>query len=30
VGGIGLGLSAVWALIRNFFRRLFGGGTTST
>jgi carbon monoxide dehydrogenase subunit G len=30
VGGIGLGLSAVWAVIRNFFRRLFGGGTTPT
>jgi hypothetical protein len=29
VGGIGLGLSAVWALIRNFFRRLFGGGKTT-
>lgn len=29
VGGIGLGLSAVWALIRSFFRRLFGGGKTS-
>ena len=26
VGGIGLGLSAIWAVIRNFFRRLFGGG----
>lgn len=26
VGGIGLGLSAIWALVRNFFRRLFGGG----
>jgi hypothetical protein len=26
VGGIGLGLSAVWALIKNFFRKLFGGG----
>lgn len=30
VGGIGLGLSAVWAVIRNFFRRLFGGGETPT
>jgi carbon monoxide dehydrogenase subunit G len=30
VGGIGLGLSAVWAVIRNFVRRLFGGGKTST
>ncbi|MDH4112822.1 MAG: SRPBCC family protein [Actinomycetota bacterium] len=28
VGGIGLGLSAIWALIKNFFRRLFGGGKT--
>lgn len=26
VGGIGLGLSAIWALVRNFFRRLFRGG----
>jgi hypothetical protein len=26
VGGIGLGLSALWAIIKNFFRRLFGGG----
>jgi carbon monoxide dehydrogenase subunit G len=26
VGGIGLGLSAIWAVIRNFFRRLVGGG----
>lgn len=26
VGGIGLGLSAIWALVRNFFRRLFAGG----
>lgn len=26
VGGIGLGLSALWALVKNFFRRLFGGG----
>jgi carbon monoxide dehydrogenase subunit G len=30
VGGIGLGLSAIWAVIRNFFRRLFGGGKTRT
>jgi carbon monoxide dehydrogenase subunit G len=30
VGGIGLGLSAIWALVRNFFRRLFGGGKTGT
>ena len=28
VGGIGLGLSAIWAVIKNFFRRLFGGGKT--
>ena len=27
VGGIGLGLSALWAVIKDFFRRLFGGGT---
>ncbi|MGH2540326.1 MAG: SRPBCC family protein [Actinomycetota bacterium] len=26
VGGIGLGLSAIWAVIKNFFRKLFGGG----
>ena len=26
VGGIGLGLSAIWALIKGFFRKLFGGG----
>ena len=30
VGGIGLGLSAIWSLVRNFFRRLFGGGKTGT
>ena len=24
VGGIGLGLTAMWALIKNFFRKLFG------
>jgi uncharacterized protein len=24
VGGIGLGLSAIWSIIRNFFRKLFG------
>jgi len=28
VGGIGLGLSAIWAVIKGFFRRLFGGGKT--
>jgi uncharacterized protein len=27
VGGIGLGLSAIWAIVKNFFRRLFGGGS---
>jgi uncharacterized protein len=26
VGGIGLGLAAIWAVIKNFFSRLFGGG----
>ena len=30
VGGIGLGLSAAWGLIKNFFRRLFFGGKRST
>ena len=25
VGGIGLGLSALWAVVKNLFRRLFGG-----
>ncbi len=30
VGGIGLGLSAIWAVIKNFFRRLFGGGKSPT
>src|SRR5262245_60604371 len=29
VGGLGLGLSALWATIVGFFRRLFGGGTTT-
>jgi carbon monoxide dehydrogenase subunit G len=29
VGGIGLGLGAIWALIAAFFKRLFGGGKTS-
>ena len=28
VGGIRLGLSAIWAAIANFFRRLFGKGTS--
>jgi len=27
VGGIGLGLSAIWSVIADFFRRLFGGGS---
>lgn len=26
VGGIGLGLSAVWTIVKRFFSRLFGGG----
>ncbi|HEY6566065.1 MAG TPA: hypothetical protein VI341_00985, partial [Actinomycetota bacterium] len=26
VGGIGLGLAAIWGIIKNFFRKLFGGG----
>lgn len=30
VGGIGLGLAAIWAIIKNFFRRLFGGGKSAT
>jgi uncharacterized protein len=30
VGGIGLGLSAIWSVIKNFFRRLFGGGKSET
>jgi carbon monoxide dehydrogenase subunit G len=29
VGGIGLGLSAIWSIVARFFRRLFGGGATS-
>ena len=29
VGGIRLGLGAIWALIAGFFKRLFGGGKTS-
>ncbi len=29
VGGIGLGIAAIWALITNFFRKLFGGRSTS-
>jgi len=27
VGGIGLGVSAVWAIVQNFIRRLFGRGS---
>ncbi len=27
VGGIGLGISAIWSIVKAFFRRLFGGGT---
>jgi len=30
VGGIGLGLAAIWSIIKDFFRRLLGGGKTST
>jgi hypothetical protein len=26
VGGVGLGISAAWSIIRRFFTRLFGGG----
>jgi hypothetical protein len=29
VGGIGLGLSALWAAVTNFFRRLFGGARSA-
>jgi carbon monoxide dehydrogenase subunit G len=29
VGGVGLGASAVWAIIRRFLARLFGGGKRS-
>jgi carbon monoxide dehydrogenase subunit G len=29
VGGIGLGLSAIWVSIKRFFRKLFGGGSKS-
>jgi hypothetical protein len=28
VGGIRLGLAAIWAVIAGFFRRLFGGAKT--
>ena len=27
VGGIGLGLSAIWAVVKSFLRRVFGGGS---
>jgi carbon monoxide dehydrogenase subunit G len=27
VGGIGLGLSAIWAIVKNFFQRFGGGGS---
>lgn len=27
VGGIGLGLSAIWAIVKDLVRRLFGGGS---
>ena len=30
VGGIGLGLTAIWSIIKDFFRRLLGGGKTRT
>ena len=29
VGGVGLGLSAIWSIVRDFIRRLFGGGKSS-
>jgi carbon monoxide dehydrogenase subunit G len=29
VGGISLGLSAVWSIVKNFFRRLFGGSRSA-
>jgi carbon monoxide dehydrogenase subunit G len=29
VGGIGLGLSAIWSIIKDFIRRLFGGGKSA-
>ncbi|HYJ61574.1 MAG TPA: SRPBCC family protein [Actinomycetota bacterium] len=29
VGGIGLGLAAIWSVIRGWFRRLFGRGDTT-
>ncbi len=29
VGGIGLGLSAIWAIVKDFFRRLVGGPSRS-
>jgi len=30
VGGIRLGLGAIWSIVAGFLKRLFGGGTTST
>lgn len=30
VGGIGLGLAAIWSIIKDFFSRLFGGGKASS
>jgi hypothetical protein len=30
VGGFKLGFIAIWALIKNFFRKLFGGGKNKT
>jgi len=30
VGGIGLGISAVWAMIKGFFARLFGGSRSGS
>jgi TRAP-type C4-dicarboxylate transport system permease small subunit len=29
VGGIGLGLAAIWSIVANFFRKLFGLKTKS-
>jgi carbon monoxide dehydrogenase subunit G len=30
VGGIGLGLTAMWSIVTNLFRRLFGGGKSAS
>jgi len=30
VGGFKLGLIAIWGIIKNFFRKLFGGGKPKT